>query len=101
VVAECNEKLESHDRAEAGEIKGAGEFRIAVEELVDDFPNDPSRHVVMLLLPTIAHYEMFANTFVAIMAQSVDVSMLWGLLFLVVKVPYISFLGKAYPYVNE
>lgn len=69
--------------------------------MVDDFPNDPSRHVVMLLIPTIKHYEMFANMFVQIMAQSVDVSMLWGLLFLVVKVQYISILGKASPLLNE
>lgn len=45
-----------------------------------------------MLFPAVEHYETFAQSFVSLMAHSVDVSMLWGLLFLVVKVSSIPVL---------
>jgi len=40
----------------------------------------------MLIYPTLDHYEKFAQNFVNMMAKPVDMSMMWGLLFLVFKV---------------
>lgn len=44
----------------------------------------------MLLIPTLDHYEQFANSFVHLMHNEIEVSMMWGLLHLVLKVSLYS-----------
>jgi len=86
VLAKCQLKLERNDYTRALAIKTPENFRTALGQMYDENQEEASREVIMLLYPVIDHYESFAKSFVAMMAVSVDVSMMWGLLFLVVKV---------------
>lgn len=52
---------------------------------MDEYPDSASRLAISLIYPTLEHYETFAQNFVKLMAQAVDVAMMWGLLFLVFK----------------
>jgi hypothetical protein len=85
-VAYCAQKLEGDDEARARRVKTAEEFRAAVVTLRNECTDESSRQDIMRLCPTIDYYDKFANTFLAIMADAVEISMLWGLLFLVVSV---------------
>ena len=40
----------------------------------------------MLLYPILPHYEQFSKYFVDMLSEKVETSMMWGLLFLVIKV---------------
>lgn len=42
--------------------------------------------VLMLLIPILGHYDQFAESFVRLMQNKVEVSMMRGLLYLVIKV---------------
>lgn len=63
-------------------------FRHGLTSLAHEVHNTQSEHADLLLLvvPTLEHYEQFADSFVALMLNKVDISMMWGLLFLVIKV---------------
>jgi hypothetical protein len=50
------------------------------------YSEDTQKRVISLLYPALDNYDQFAVSFVKMMAEAVDVSMLWGLLYLVIKV---------------
>jgi hypothetical protein len=85
-LAQCESRLEKTDRLRALKVNNADDFRGALRQLRIEHPDESSREIISMLFPAVEHYETFAKPFVSMMAHSVDVSMLWGLLFLVVKV---------------
>jgi hypothetical protein len=87
-VAECDRQLEPQDHERALQVKNIADFRHELERLLQEYPDDDDapHHVIMLLLPALEHYEQFTQSFVRMMARKVETSMLWGLLYLVVKV---------------
>jgi hypothetical protein len=66
-------------------VKSASDFRTSLSQLQIEYQDSRSRQVLNSLFPCVDHYETFANLFMSMMANAVDVSLLWGLLFLVVK----------------
>lgn len=90
VLAQCDKQLEPKDRDKAVEVNNVNDFRTELNRLLDEeYPEDNDsapRHVIMLLLPTLDHYDQFSQSFVKMMSQQVETSMLWGLLYLVLKV---------------
>jgi uncharacterized membrane protein len=68
------------------QVKTADDFRIALQQLRIEHPDTSSGEIISMLFPAVEHYEAFAKSFVAVMAHAVGVSMLWGLLYLVIKV---------------
>ncbi|OKL62715.1 hypothetical protein UA08_01361 [Talaromyces atroroseus] len=84
-LAHCTSTLEKNDRQRALKIKTADDFRMSLRQLRVEHPDQNPQEVISMLFPAIEHYETFAGSFVALMAHAVDVSMMWGLLFLVVK----------------
>ncbi|KAI0377693.1 hypothetical protein F5Y04DRAFT_263483 [Hypomontagnella monticulosa] len=84
-INECEKKLERHDYERALLVKSLQEFGIELQKLLIEFPNEPSKKAINLIHPTLGHYETFAQNFVNMMANPVDTSMMWGLLFLVFK----------------
>lgn len=78
--------MERLDYERALQVKSAGDFRKELDQLQKEYSTDAPRHVIGLLYPTLDHYDQFAQSFVRMMAQSVETSMLWGLLSLVIKV---------------
>ena len=85
-LEECKKKLEPSDHQRALEIKTLEDFRLELDKLQKEYREDAPKHVIMLLYPTLDHYDQFTQSFVKMMAQAVETSMLWGLLYLVVKV---------------
>ena len=80
------------------EIKEIDTFSKELEKLQTFYPDEGSKHVIMLLYPALIHYERFSTSFVKIMSNKVKTSMIWGLLFLVIKVePPFSDLGSSLP----
>ena len=71
-------------------MKNIDRFRTELNRLLDEYPNeaDAPRHVILLLYPTLGHFEQITETFVKMMSQQVETSMLWGLLYLVIKVGF-------------
>jgi len=82
----CKEKLEQDDHDRALQVKTGDDFRKELGKLESEFTDEGSLHVIRLLYPILDHYETFAQFFVAMMSHNIEVSMMWGLLFLVVKV---------------
>ena len=69
------------------EIKSVELFRTRLDNMLQQHPEgSPEADVLLLIIPTLDHYDDFANSFVQLMLNKVDVSMMWGLLFLVIKV---------------
>lgn len=62
------------------------DFNRELDHLQNEYSEEASLHVIGLLHPTLDHYEQFAQAFINMMAQAVEISMLWALLYLVVKV---------------
>lgn len=68
-------------------VKSAELFRDQLSSLLENYTQSSEQAgVPLLVIPILEHYEQFANSFVALMRNKVDVSMMWGLLFLVIKV---------------
>jgi hypothetical protein len=67
-------------------IRSANDFRQELEDLGNRLSGGPSSQLVMLVYPVLDHFDTFATFFVNMMSKAVDVSMLWGLLFLVIQV---------------
>ncbi|KAL8896345.1 MAG: hypothetical protein Q9207_007750 [Kuettlingeria erythrocarpa] len=86
-LAECDKKLEPIDRERAQEVNNIDDFRNELNRLLDEYPDDADapRHVILLLYPTLDHFEQFTQSFVKMMSQKVETCMLWGLLYLVIK----------------
>ncbi|KAI0115622.1 hypothetical protein GGR51DRAFT_503594 [Nemania sp. FL0031] len=84
-LKECRKRLEGDDRKRALQVKSLQDFRSELESLLKEYPNKPAMKAITLLYPTLEHYETFAQNFVAMMENPVDTSMMWGLLFLVLK----------------
>jgi hypothetical protein len=85
-LARCREKLEDHDHERALQVKTVDDFCKELQNLEIEFDDEGSLHVIRLLYPILNHYHTFAQFFVEMMAHKIEVSMMWGLLFLVVKV---------------
>jgi len=88
VLAECDKALEPEDQERAISVKNIDDFRTELDRLLKAYQDeaDAARHVIVLLSPTLDHYEQFTESFVEMMSQKVETSMLWGLLCLVVEV---------------
>lgn len=88
VLNECNERLDPTDLAEAIKIKTLNDFRAKVETYLSASStlNESGKSMIRVLCQTLGPYETFAEDFVNMMQRSVDVSMMWGLLYLVVEV---------------
>lgn len=86
VLLQCENKLEPSDYEKAVEIKDMQTFHHELDILREQYSNEAPQHVIMLLYPTLPHYEQFSRSFVRMMSEKVEVSMMWGLLFLVIKV---------------
>ncbi|KAF4458057.1 NB-ARC and TPR domain protein [Fusarium austroafricanum] len=83
-IAECERKLDPVDYGRALQVKSVQDFR---NELVGlTYADDKPKKAISLIYPTLDHYEAFAQNFVNMMADPVDTSMMWGLLFLVFEV---------------
>lgn len=85
-LKECDKTLERQDRERALQVKSLEDFRGQLEILLKEYPDDRSRKAIMLIYPTLDHYGTFAENFVNMMANPVETSMMWGLLFLIFKV---------------
>ncbi|KAL8690231.1 MAG: hypothetical protein Q9224_004454, partial [Gallowayella concinna] len=62
---ECEKKLEPVDRDRALEVNNMHDFRNELNRLLDEYPDDADapRHVVILLLfPTLDHFEQFTQS---------------------------------------
>ncbi|KAH6634899.1 hypothetical protein B0J18DRAFT_406496 [Chaetomium sp. MPI-SDFR-AT-0129] len=85
-ISRCEKGLERNDLKEALKVMSVPLFRQALEELLQEYRQDTSEaDVLLLLLPVLEHYNQFSISFVSLMREKVDVSMMWGLLYLVVK----------------
>ncbi|CAH0056955.1 unnamed protein product [Clonostachys solani] len=84
-LAECEKKLERQDHQRALQIKTLQDFRNELNHLLEQCSEERSRRAVLLLYPTLDDFETFAQNFVRMMLRPVDTSMMWGLLFLVLK----------------
>ena len=62
------------------------EFKAQLELLSHQHKNKLQTQVLYMLYMTVPHYEEFAVMFVKMMKRDIDMSMMWGLLYLVVKV---------------
>ena len=86
-IARCVERLTNNDFREALAIKSAKLFRSHIEQMLDQYDDGSTEaEVLRLLIPTLEHYDQFSYSFVELMRKEVEVSMMWGLLFLVIKV---------------
>lgn len=63
-------------------MKNVEDFRTELNRLLEDYPDeeDAPRHAILLLYPMLDHFEQFTQSFVKMMSQKVETSMLWGLL---------------------
>ncbi|KAF2116367.1 hypothetical protein BDV96DRAFT_51023 [Lophiotrema nucula] len=84
-LKECEAKLERGDHERALLVRSLQDFRSELDNLVNEFTDAQSKKAIMLIHPTLDQYETFAKNFVTMMENPVDVSMMWGLLFLVFK----------------
>lgn len=81
----CKEQLDDIDYKHALQVKNIDMFRQELDQLRSRYSGDAQRHVIALLYPALDNYDRFATTFVKMMEHTADVSMLWGLLYLVIK----------------
>jgi hypothetical protein len=84
-LEQCEKKLEHADHERALEVKTLQDFRLELDKLQQEYPEDAPKHVVLLLCPTLDHYEEFTQSFVKMMSNAVETFPLWSLLFLVIK----------------
>lgn len=96
VVDQCIHKLEPYDLSEAVQIKNLKHFQTKLHELQLSCSDNDSTIMIGMLYPTLDHYDAMAAAFVAMMHGNVDVSLMWGLLYLVIKVRFLRFLGHRY-----
>jgi membrane protease subunit (stomatin/prohibitin family) len=68
------------------QVQDINKFRQELAKLRTQYSEDTQKRVISLLYPALDNYDQFAVSFVKMMAEAVDVSMLWGLLYLVIKV---------------
>jgi hypothetical protein len=85
-LEQCEKKLEGPDYEGAMKMKNANDFRGGLDALRNEFMDETSVQVLLLLYPIVGNYELFATFFVGMMNNAVDTSMMWGLLYLVVRV---------------
>lgn len=85
-LKECERKLEKKDYRLAMKVKSLEDFDNELKTLVTVYSDDESARAIKLIIPTLYHYETFAQKFVDMMANPVETSLMWGLLFLVFKV---------------
>lgn len=76
------------DYERASGVNNAEEFKKELDQLKNTYSEEAPLHVIGLLYPALDHYEQFAQSFIKMMARFVEISMLWGLLYLVVKVVF-------------
>jgi hypothetical protein len=62
------------------------DFRARLEALQADHQSILQNEVLYMLYLPLSHYEQFAAVFVKMMKKDMNTSMMWGLLYLVVKV---------------
>lgn len=67
-------------------VKSREDFVQEMSRLQQKHDNGTSSEIIGLLIPTLKHYEQFSSTFVRLMHNNVETSMMWGLLCLVIKV---------------
>lgn len=81
----CKKDLENDELAVALQVKSLSDFIARLES--QHGPGNESQLEVLYLLPfALTHYDTFATMFVKMMKRNVDVSLMWGLLYLVIKV---------------
>lgn len=68
------------------QVQDIDNLRVELDRLRTEYSDDKQKRDISLLYPALADYDQFAVSFVKMMAEAVDVSMLWGLLYLVIKV---------------
>jgi hypothetical protein len=68
------------------EVRSADDFCKKLGDLEPHLENEASSELIMLVYPVLDHFETFVTFFVNMMLKAVDVSMVWGLLFLVINV---------------
>lgn len=85
-LAQCQRDLERDDHADALQVTSARAFRQRLGELKSRHEDVSTIRLVAALYPVLDHYEAFAASFVSVMRNKIGTSMMWGLLFLVVKV---------------
>ena len=83
---DCKYKLENDQLCEALKVTSSMEFKAQLELLSHQHKNKLQTQVLYILYMTVPHYEEFAVMFVKMMKRDIDMSMMWGLLYLVVKV---------------
>ncbi|KAK1830086.1 hypothetical protein QBC39DRAFT_426826 [Podospora conica] len=89
-LKECEKRLERHDHDRALGVKSIQDFRAELVHLMAEYQDERSAKAIALIHPTLDHYETFAQNFVSMMANPVDTSMMWGLLYLVFKLALAS-----------
>lgn len=93
-IARCVGRLDNGDFREALQVKSAELFRWHIEQMLGKYHDGSTEaDVLRLLIPTLEHYDQFSRSFVELMRKEVEVSWMWGLLFLVIKVFYQLYLG--------
>ncbi|KAI1097155.1 P-loop containing nucleoside triphosphate hydrolase protein [Jackrogersella minutella] len=89
-IQQCEKTLERHDYIRALQVKSLQDFHNELGRLLVEHPNQPSITAILLIYPSLDHYAAFAQSFVNMMSNPVDTSMMWGLLFLVFKLALAS-----------
>ncbi|OTA54149.1 hypothetical protein K449DRAFT_439560 [Hypoxylon sp. EC38] len=86
VMVQCNTRLEQPHLLEAVQIRSVDDFHEALAKLQSEHTGD---HEVIAIIHnlrlSLEHYESFAQKFVDLLKNKVEVSMMWGLLSLVVR----------------
>lgn len=81
----CEQRLEPTDYERATEVSNIEECKKELDQLQNVYSEDTPLYVIGLLYSTLDHYEQLTRSFIKMMAYAVDLSMIWGLLYLVVK----------------
>lgn len=89
VLAQCELQLQQNDPADLATalgIRNLDEFRDELAKLEEEQFEEEALTIVRSLVPALDHYDAFARSFVSLMKNQVETSMMWGLLCLVIQV---------------
>ena len=86
-ITRCREGLERNELDDALAVVSSQTFRDGLTSLIqkDHSTESEKADLLFFVVPNLKHYEQFTDLFVDLMLNKADVSMMWGLLFLVIK----------------
>ncbi|CAG8978830.1 hypothetical protein HYALB_00013204 [Hymenoscyphus albidus] len=62
------------------EVELIGDFRSALSTLMSEYQDERSAKAILLMYRMLEHYKTFAESFISMMENPVEISMMWGLL---------------------